>query len=527
MPHFISNLIFLDGWRRHGLAFVAGAVASLAQPPLALFPLLWVCVPLLVWLLDSASLGKNFKASAWAMAKVGWLFGFGFFLVTFYWLGAAFLVEADKFVWALPLAILLLPAGLALFWAMACGLSAWVWSASPLRVIWLALALSAMEWMRGTVLTGLPWGGFAPALASNSVMMQALALVGPNTMTLFAVLLFGLPVFLFGDHQNRRLGWQLATVTGLLFIAQLTYGAYRLAQPMPQQDHASVVRLVQPNIPQVEKWKFENRSWIFNRLIAMTTLDSEETPVDSVDLVIWPESAIPFYLIEDPEALATIAQALPEDTGLITGALRRERSEVGGETVYNSIYQMASDGTVLSAYDKVHLVPFGEYLPKQSWLKAIGLEQLTAQKSGFTAGTNRRLLRDVNLGTILPLICYEIAFSDEVQAFPEGADWIINVTNDAWFGATIGPKQHLHLAQMRAVESGLPVIRAANTGVSAIISGKGQILHQMPLETEGIIQGKLPSKLPITLYKQWGNWIFASLWAFLYIATASIRRKLR
>ena len=525
MPYFVSNLILLDGWRRHGLALVAGALASLAQPPLGLFPLLWVCVPILVWLLDSASLGKSSKASALAMAKVGWMFGFGFFLLTFYWLGAAFLVEADKFAWALPLAILVLPAGLALFWALACGVTAWLWSASPLRVIWLALSFAALEWLRGVVLTGLPWGGFAPALASNSLMMQALALVGPNTMTLFAVILFGFPVFLFSDVQTRQLGFRLAAFNSLLFVMQLAYGGYRLALPDMTETDAPVVRLIQPNIPQKEKWKFENRSWIFNRLIAMTTLDSVDTPIDSVDLVIWPESAVPFYLIEQPGALATIAQTLPEGAGLITGALRRENNQDGVETVYNAIYQMGPDGTILAAYDKVHLVPFGEYLPKKSWLKAIGLEQLTAQKSGFSAGASRILLHDDKLGNILPLICYEVAFSDEVQSFPDGADWIVNVTNDAWFGKTAGPAQHLHLARMRAVETGLPLIRVANTGVSAIINAKGQVVHQIPLEMDGILQGKLPAKLPTTFYYQWGNWFFTGLWAFLFITTISIRRK--
>ena len=525
MRLLISNLILLDGWRRLGLAFLAGTLASLGQPPFGLFPLLWLCLPVLVWLLNSASLGKKNRAAAVAMAQVGWMFGFGFFLCTFYWLGFAFLVEAEKFAWAMPLAILVLPAGLALFWGLATSLVSFVWTESPLRVIWLALALSMAEWLRGTILTGLPWGGFAPALASNGLMMQALSLVGPDSYTLFALMLFSLPVFLLSEDGHKSLGVRLSLCIMLIFIAQLGFGAWRLLSSKPTSQNRPVVRLVQPNIPQKEKWKFENRSWIFNRLLALTSYESEATPTKDVDLVIWPESAIPFYLIEQPGALAAIKRILPEKAGLVTGALRREPDGTGDSAVFNSIYQLARNGTVEAAYDKMHLVPFGEYLPKHHWLEAIGLEQLTAQKRGFSTGAMRHLLTIPGFGKILPLVCYEIAFPSEIRAFPQGADVIVNVTNDAWFGASAGPYQHLHLARMRAVEFGLPVVRVANTGISAIIDAKGQIVTALDLEQEGILQKQLPTKMPQTLYFVAGNWIFLTLWAVFAIATASITRK--
>ncbi|TLP47196.1 apolipoprotein N-acyltransferase [Cohaesibacter sp. CAU 1516] len=531
MQLFISNLILLAGWQRLGLAFAAGALASLGQAPLGWFPILWLSLPLLIWLMDSASLAKRGRSAFWSMARVGWMFGFGFFLLTFYWLGAAFLVEADKFAWAMPLAVLVLPAGLALFWAVACGLCSLVWSASPLRILWLALALSAVEWLRGFVLTGLPWGGFGMVLGSNDITMQTLSLVGPDGLTLIALLVFALPALWFSnrDAAAPRLGRILSLLVGLLFVGQLGYGTYRLSLTGKESALQPVARLVQPNIPQKEKWKFENRAWIFNKLLALTTIDGEETPLKSVNLVLWPESSLPFFLMEQPGALAAISQSLPEGVDLLTGALRREPGQdagIGhGDSVYNSIYHLNADGTILDSYDKVHLVPFGEFLPKQTWLEAIGLEQLTAQKSGFKAGSKRSLLTIERWGNLLPVICYEAAFSSELLRYPDGADWILNVTNDAWFGATSGPWQHLQLARMRAVETGLPVIRVANTGISAIIDGRGQLIAQLSLEQEGILQAKLPSKLTKTPYARLGSVVFLGIWVILFLTTVGIGRK--
>ena len=523
---FISNVILLDGWRRLGLAFAAGAIASLGQAPLGWFPLLWIAVPLLVWLLDSAALGKKGQKAAWAMAKVGWSFGFGFFLLTFYWLGAAFLVEADKFAWAMPLAIVILPAGLSLFWALACGLVAFVWSSAFFRVFWLVLALSAVEWLRGFVLTGLPWGGFGMALASQTVTMQILSLIGPDGLTLWAILLFAAPVLWLDPSDHQKFGRIVALSLGAIFILQINYGFFRLGLSNEPNPEAPVVRLVQPNIPQKEKWKIENRAWIFNRLLALTTFDGEDTPLDAVDLVIWPESALPFYLLEQPGALGAIAQSLPPEAELLTGALRREQKPDGTESVYNSVYHLNAAGTIQGAYDKMHLVPFGEYLPKQDWLEALGLEQLTAQKSGFQSGSHRTLLDLGKWGSILPIICYEVAFSSEILSYPQGAAWIVNVTNDAWFGSTSGPWQHLQLSRMRAVETGLPMVRVANTGVTALIDSTGQIIDHLSLEKDGILQQKVPPSLPKTMYATYGNWLFLCIWVLLLLTTLGFGRKL-
>ena len=344
-------------------------------------------------------------------------------------------------------------------------------------------------------------------------------------MSLIAPIIFALPVFLFSEQPFRKIGYGLAALSVLLFSAQLGYGVYRLSLPAPRAEKPLTVRIIQPNIPQAEKWKLENRSWIFNRLLALTTLDSSASSVEKVDLFVWPETAIPFYLIDQPAALAAIAQALPDDATLMTGAVRREMGFTNSEQVYNSIYQISGDGTIMTSYDKIHLVPFGEYVPLQGWLKRIGLQHLAEQISGFSSGTKRKLLGDDNLGKILPLICYEIAFPREILSYPAGADTIVNITNDAWFGKTIGPRQHLYIARMRAVETGLPVIRAANTGISAVIDPYGRVVKQLALETDGIIQETVPGKLKRTFFSRFGEGIFLFLWLFCSAFTLIKLRK--
>lgn len=535
MQRFISALLLLDGWRRLALAFLAGFIASFAQPPFGWFPLLWIACPILVWLLDSAALGKGIWRAMCSMAWLGGSFGLGFFVATFYWLGSALLVEADKFAWALPLAVFGLPAGLAIFWAFACGLLAWVWSERSWRIVWLALFLSGAEYLRGTILTGLPWGGFAQALTANKVMMQSLALVGEDSLNLFSILFFSLPiVFFVQGKRNRQAGRLLVMLVIVLFVGQLGYGIYRLdignlfpSSPSNRQGEgpSPIVRLIQPNISQAEKWKPENASWIFNRLLAMSSYSDEAKPAGIVDYVIWPESAIPFYLMEQPAALGMIVETLPRQAELITGALRRETGIHNEVNVFNAIYHLAQDGTVLNAYDKIHLVPFGEYLPFQKELEAMGFQQLLEMKGGFAQGTKRKIFTTQNFGTILPIICYEVAFSSEMRKMSRESDWIINVTNDAWFGVSSGPYQHLHLAQMRAVELGRPLVRVANTGISAIIDATGEIREKIPLSTQGVIQAKLPDMRFDTPFSCFGRLLFFAIWLIFLMIMVTFQRK--
>jgi apolipoprotein N-acyltransferase len=230
--------------------------------------------------------------------------------------------------------------------------------------------------------------------------------------------------------------------------------------------------------------------------------------VRDVTHLIWPESAFPFLLTREPDALAQIAALLPEGTVLITGAVRAPElpPDQKIEHAYNSVYVIDHDGTILSVYDKIHLVPFGEYLPFQNFLESLGLKQLTKLPGGFISGTRRRVMNVPRAPRMLPFICYEIIFPGE--AMPAGEPrpgWLLNLTNDGWFGISTGPYQHLQQARMRSIEQGLPLVRAANTGVSAVIDPLGRIVKSLPLGTEGVMDASLPRRIDRTLYARIGD----------------------
>jgi apolipoprotein N-acyltransferase len=268
-------------------------------------------------------------------------------------------------------------------------------------------------------------------------------------------------------------------------------------------------RLVQPAINQSEKWQKGRAEEIFNRLLdtSQISLVAGRSGLTGITHLVWPESSIPFLLTENPEALRAIADLLPAGSTLITGAVRATSPDAATakRQFFNSIYAVNDDGSIGGAYDKVHLVPFGEYLPFQSTLESWGIRQLTKLPGGFSAGASRRNLPLKNASSFAPLICYEAIFPGEVLGSGPRPGFLLNVTNDAWYGNTPGPAQHLRLAQLRTVEEGLPMMRAANNGISAIIDPYGRIESSLALGKTGVVEGGLPAALPPTLYVQQGE----------------------
>jgi apolipoprotein N-acyltransferase len=265
------------------------------------------------------------------------------------------------------------------------------------------------------------------------------------------------------------------------------------------------LRIVQANVDQAEKWRPENSAEIFTDYLDLTRSGG----LDGVDIVIWPETAVPFLLADASEALTAIAAALPEGTALLAGSARHveERNaegELESSRVFNSLLVVDDQGRVVGSYDKVHLVPLGEYLPFQDFLESLGFMQLTGVRGGFSEGRGPRLLAIPGAPPASPLICYEIIFPDEVITRGARPGWMLNVTNDAWFGSSAGPYQHFHQAQVRAVEQGLPVARAANTGISAVIDPYGRVLAEVGLGERGFIDADLPKVGPLTLFAQLG-----------------------
>ena len=502
------------GWRRHALAFAAGSASVLAFAPFFVSPVLFLTLPVLVWLIDAASTPR-------AAAISGWWFGFGFFIFGLFWVGEAFLVEADKFAWLLPFAVTLLPAGLALFWGAAASASRRFWLNGFGRVLVLAIALGGAEWLRGHVLTGLPWNILGYALTAPDVLMQSAGLFGIYGLTLLAVPIFAGPLVVLADRDglaSARSVLTAASIAAVPLLAMWSYGAWQLSTPAAFVDGVNI-RIVQPSVLQADKWKPEHQRRIFDDhlVLSQTNPQGQRDNLKGITHVIWPEAAMPFLPLETPEALATIADVLPPGVVLITGALRRAMSAADAKKAtaqsveaFNSILVFDAAGQLSATYDKIHLVPFGEYLPFEPLLKAIGLGSLSFGRGAFTEGNwPRKPLSVAGLPSALGLVCYEALFPGEVVQTSGRAGVIINVTNDGWFGNTTGPRQHFQQTRVRAVEQGLPILRSANNGISAAIDPRGQVLALIGMNERGVADTRLPVAGPIPAYARFGDLIFA------------------
>ena len=500
-------IILSWGWKRAAIATVAGALSSLAMAPFNAWPVLFLTFPVMVWLIDGAGGGRLHGLPAAAMA--GWWFGLGYFVPGLYWIGYAFLVDAPTFAWLMPFAVLGLPAYLALFPAFGFGLARLIWSKDGSRVIALAASLTASEWLRGHVLTGFPWNAFGYALTNPLALAQVASLIGLWGLTFLSVAIFASPAVLIDGNSRGRRPWVAPVVALLALVAMGIFGAVRLGL-QPTTTVANVkLRIMQPNLQQDVRFNYAAKAEVMRKYLTLSDRASgpQSTGVRDASILIWPESAFPFFLTREADALAQIDDLLPKGTILITGSVRAPDLPPGTRITraYNSIYAIDHDGTVLSIYDKLHLVPFGEFLPFQDGMEKLGFVQLTKVQGGFIPGTGRRAMEIPNAPPALPLICYEAIFPDEVAARGDRPGWIINLTNDGWFGISTGPYQHLQQARLRAIEQGLPVVRAANTGISAVIDPMGRIVARLGLGVEGVLDSSLPAAIAPTIYARSGD----------------------
>ena len=520
-----DSIVLSFGWRRRLIAFSAGAASVLAMAPIHAWPVLFVTFPVLVWLLDGATgrFGRALSAAA-----VGWWFGFGYFVAGLYWVGIAFLVDAETFAWLMPFAVLGLPAGLALLMAFGTALASLLWTPGPSRILALAAALTISEWLRGHVLSGFPWNAFGYALTAPLPLAQGASVVGLWGLTFAAVAVFASPAALARGAVPTRRPWLPVALAGVFLAGLAGYGTYRLATTPTALVAGVKLRIMQPNLPQDTKFNYSAKDQVMARYLRLS--DSATGPdrrgVRDVTHLIWPESAFPFLLAREPDALAQIADLLPPGVVLITGAARGADATAGRDMLaYNSIYVIDHDGSVLATYDKVHLVPFGEYLPFQALLERAGLMQLTKVPGGFTPGDRRRLLSVPGLPPASPLICYEIIFPGAATPKGERPGYLLNLTNDGWFGRSSGPYQHFQQARVRAIEEGLPLVRAANTGISAVVDPLGRVVASLPLGAEGVVDSALPRPLRATSYSRFGD-----IWAALMVLAALLlnsRRRVR
>jgi apolipoprotein N-acyltransferase len=522
----IHAIVLSWGWRRRLIAFAGGGLSALAMAPFNAWPILFLTFPTLVWLIDGA--GESRWGGLAAAAAIGWWFGFGYFLAGLYWIGYAFLVDAPDFGWLLPIAVIGLPAVLAVYTALGVALARMLWTRGALRILALGVALTASEWLRGHLFTGFPWNAFGYALTAPLALAQAAALFGIWGLTFIAIAVFASPATL-GDDPSETTRPRLPLTVGLIVLAALGgFGAWRLAHNPTQLVDGVHLRIMQPNLQQDVRFNYSAKQEVMNRYIALSNRASaaQSQGMGDTTQLIWPESSFPFFLTREADALAQITNLLQQRSVLITGAIRLADPDHPAQSgVYNSIYVIDHSGSIAAVYDKVHLVPFGEYLPFERILERFGLEELTEQRGGFLAGDRHRLIAVPGAPIALPLICYEVIFPGEVMPPGKRPGWIVNVTNDGWFGISTGPYQHFQQARVSAIELGLPLARAANTGISAVVDPVGRIVNSLPLGAEGVFDSPLPRAIGAPIYARFGD---APAFIILLMALiAVVRRRLR
>jgi apolipoprotein N-acyltransferase len=505
----LPTLPKLTPWRARGLALLAGLAAALAHPPFGFLPgLLGYAV--LLWLLDAIDGPRPLRSAFFR----GWLMGLAYFGLGTWWIAEAFMVDAANQGWMAPFAVAAMAAGMALFWGLAAVLYRLVGPVGVRRVLVFAGAFAALEWTRGHILTGFPWNLPGETWRAGSAVSQFAAVVGAYGLTWVTLAITAAPaVWREGKRGRWTVGAAVATLAALYVhgLMSLPVAVTPAANPPPLPS----VRIVQADIPQESKWDAGRFAQIVQAYVSLTAKPYAGRPAD---IVVWPEGALPLaindYMVQGSWVRQAIVDALQPGQILLIGGYRYEGS-ADKPVYYNSLVALrreASDVVVVGIYDKHRLVPFGEYLPADALMTKLGVKSMAHLGDGFATGPRPAPLR-ISPGLLVqPLICYESLFPRLAQPVP-GVRAIVNVSNDAWFGVTSGPLQHLNLASYRAIETGLPIIRATPTGVSALIDARGRIVgdRRLNLGQSGVIDGFLPETDGPTPFDKLGHWPFLLL----------------
>ncbi len=487
------------------ISFILGLLSALAFAPIFLFPILLFTFSYFLFLISCATKKSSFL--------LGWWFGFGYFIAGLYWISFALLVDINSFGWLIPFAVLLIPAITAIYIGLLTLLTK-ILSKNKYQLLVNFICLWVLfEIIRVNILTGLPWLLLGYSLCFSDTLLQSSSVFGIYGLS-FVVLCIACTPYLLLDCY-KKLDLAFIITASLIFIINFAFGYFRLQNSTADLSN-SMVRIVQANISQNLKWDHDER---LNNIMKHINLTKQNN--DKIDYVIWPESAIPF-----PVSLQNrlkFNDLIPKNSFLIAGGVR-VNDERNPTKIWNSIFVINSNGQIIDFYDKIHLVPFGEYVPLKKFIPAT---KITHGAIDFSSGPNLKTIKvSNNLPSFAPLICYEAYFPEDIILKEHLPDFIVNFTNDAWYGNTSGPYQHLYMTKLRAIEQGIPIIRAANTGISAIIDPYGRILKMLPLNKEGIIDLQLPKALKITtIYSKYLNTIiFSIIPIFFLICSQSINK---
>lgn len=469
-------------WKGLFVAFAAGALMALGFAPMHAWPVIFFSLPIFYKLLQTAVSRAQALWRAFA-------FGYGHAMAGTWWIANALLVDADKFAWMMPFSILGLSAAMAM-WFVFFGFLFYVCRARMTPLLFAALWL-VVEYARSWGMFGFPWNLAGYISLAWLPVAQMASIVGVYGLSFLVVLAGLLPIILL-RQRDRPAQYTVAVIACVLAIAIVFIGVERLHDPIKKTP--ITLRLVQPNIPQKVKGLREGQRLAIELL---GRLSMPPLGVGSPDVTLWPETAYPFNL--------RAGEVMPRPkTGLIiTGAVRVE-GYASDAKIWNNLAALASDGTVLASYDKHQLVPFGEFVPLRHLLP---LAKITPGDTDFSRGDGPRTLAVGNLPPFSPLICYEVIFPWMAVAAgdKDRPKWLLNVTNDGWYGDSPGPYQHLDAARMRAIEQGLPLVRVANSGVSEVMDGRGLVVASLPLNQRGGLDVQLPEALPMTLYARFGE----------------------
>jgi apolipoprotein N-acyltransferase len=508
--NFAVTLRGRRGWQRMLTAFAYGALSALAYPPADVAPVLWICFPALIFLLQ----GTQKMRSAFA---VGWSFAFGFFVFDLYWIAASMFVDIRHFWWAVPLAVFGLPAFCALYYGLAAMIARRIGLQGVGGAVGFALLWFLADYARGHLLTGFPWNIEGYVWAEILPVAQVASLIGVYGLTLLTLVGACLPAALAENPQSISARPAFLGSVVVIVLA-IVWGALRIEHaPIATVPHVRL-RLVQPNIDQEQKWKPGQIEDNFQRMLTLSATPAAKAPTH----IIWPETAAMYPLEQDIQHRDEVAALVPSGGSIITGVIRMTGDHQGGVRYYNSLMAVDQNANITASYDKSHLVPFGEYIPYRKYLP---VQPVAALGLDFSAGDGPHSLRVLGLPLFSPFICYEAIFPGEIIDPNDRPQFLLNVTNDGWYGHTAGPHQHFAIASMRAIEEGMPLVRVANTGISGVIDAYGRVHAKLGLGLGGVVDSDLPVALPQpTYFSQYGD---KPLWAIFALLAVMVLTRLR